>query len=209
MIEPGLAHRLPLARHPGHDMIPPQRPDLLGPKARQQRQGDVSLQPRPPGRGHQGNRLLQGQRLGRPPAELSLRRLDQRRNVAAYQVIPLGLPDRPHQHIVRDLHRPGRQPRRQRPQRCLHVPGGQLRQPDSPQLLTKRLRDRVPVQGHRPGRQAVQANRQPGVQRVTHRVAPSRPQPAFHLLMQVPELIPDLSLGPSGDLVRGYASQRG
>jgi hypothetical protein len=47
VIEPGIQRRNPLTLHSGHDVIPPQRPDLLGPQPRQQRQGDVSLQPRP------------------------------------------------------------------------------------------------------------------------------------------------------------------
>ena len=43
--------------------------------------------------------------------------------------------------------------------------------------------------------------RQPVLERILYGVAPSRPQPAFDLLMEVPELVPDLGLGPPGDLL--------
>ncbi len=200
MIEPGLAHRLPPPAHPGHDMIPAQRPDLLGPQARQQRQGDVRFQPGTLSRSHQRDRLLQRERLRRPPSTLSLRRLDQRRDV--------GLPDRPDQHVVRDLHRPRRHPRRHRRQGDLNIPGGEVGQPDRAQLLVQRLGDRVPVQAHRPRREAIQANSEPVVEGIANRVAPPRPQSALHLLMQIPQLVPDLSLGPPRDLLANTRPSR-
>ncbi len=36
VVEPGLRHRDPLPGNPGHHMVPPQRPGLLGPQPRQQ-----------------------------------------------------------------------------------------------------------------------------------------------------------------------------
>jgi hypothetical protein len=42
---------------------------------------------------------------------------------------------------------------------------------------------------------------QPVLERLTHAVAPPRPQPALHLLRQFPELVPHLGLGPAGDLL--------
>ena len=135
------------------------------------------------------------------PACLPLRRVDQRGDVAPHQVIALCLPDRPDQHVVRDLQRPRRQPRRHRRQRPLHIRSGELRQPDGAKLLVQGLHARAPVQGHGPRRQPVHAMSQPVLERVTHGVAPPRPQPALHLLVQVPELVPDLGLGPAGDLL--------
>lgn len=56
------------------------------------------------------------------------------------------MPDRPDQHVVRDLHRPRRQPRRHRGQRRLHVCRGEFRQLDATELLTKSLGNRhLPV----------------------------------------------------------------
>jgi hypothetical protein len=55
-----------------------------------------------------------GLRLRRPPGTLSLGRLDQHSDIPPHQVITLGLPDRPDQHVVRDLHRPHRRPGRHR-----------------------------------------------------------------------------------------------
>ena len=189
-------------------MVPLQRPRLLRPQPRQQRQHDVRLQPRPPGSGHQRHRLLQGQRLRRSPAQLPLRRLDQRRDIPAHQVVPLSMPDRPHQHVVRDLHRPRRPPRRHRAQRALHMRRGELCQPNRPQLLAQGLGNRVPVQRHGPRRQPIQPVRQPVIQSVTHGVPSARPQACPDLRMQLTKLVPDLGFGPPGDLLANTRTSR-
>ena len=92
--------------------------------------------------------------------------------------------------------------------RSLHIRSGELRQPDSAEFFAKGLHARAPVQGHGPRRQPIHPMSQPVLQRVTHGVAPPRPQPALHLLVQVPQLVPDLGLGPPGDLLADARSGR-
>ena len=42
---------------------------------------------------------------------------------------------------------------------------------------------------------------QPVLKRAAHGVPPPRPQAALHLLVQVPQLVPDLGLSPPADLL--------
>jgi hypothetical protein len=70
---------------------------------------------------------------------MSLRWLHQRRNITGYQVVTLGLSDRPHQHVVRNLHRPRRRPRRQGRQGLLDMRRSEIGQLDSAQFLDQRL----------------------------------------------------------------------
>ena len=146
--------------------------------ARQQRQGDVGLQPGTASRRHQRDRMLQRERPRRPPGPLSPGRLYQRCNTAGYQVVAFGLPDCPDQHVVRSV---PSVPMTETPSPSapLDVPSGQVGQPDGAQLFTRRLADGVPVQGHRPGREAVHATSEPVVERIANREAPFRPQAAF------------------------------
>ena len=146
--------------------------------ARQQRQGDVGLQPGTASRRHQRDRMLQRERPRRPPGPLSPGRLYQRCNTAGHQVVAFGLPDCPDQHVVRSV---PSVPMTETPSPSapLDVPSGQVGQPDGAQLFTRRLADGVPVQGHRPGREAVHATSEPVVERIANREAPFRPQAAF------------------------------
>ena len=147
---------------------------------------------RPLGRRHQRDRLLQGQRLGRPPGPLPLGRLDQRRDVPRHQVVTLGVPDGPDQHVVRDLHRPRRRPRGHRGQRALDSAAVSSRQPDSAELLVQRLHDRAPVQGHGPRRQPVHAMGQPVLQRVAARCSAA----AAAARRRLPCAVPGACRGP-------------
>jgi hypothetical protein len=110
--------------------------------------------------------------------------------------------------VMRDLHRPRRPPRRQVSQRLLHDPRRQRGQLDRPQFLTQRLRNRVPIQGHRRRRQPVQPSRQPVIQSIAHRVMPPRPHPAIDPGMQFAQRVPDLSLGPAHNLLANPRSRR-
>jgi hypothetical protein len=186
----------PTARRPRPPRDPTAAPAPPRSHARQQRQDYVRLQARPLGRRHQRHRLLKGQRLGWPPAPLPLRRLDQRRDVPPHEIISLGVPDRPHQHVVRHLHRPRRDPHGKISQGLLDSSSGQLRQLDRAQLLAERLGDRVAVNGHGCRRQPVQPGLQPVIERVVHGVVSPRPDPVLGLLMELLELLPNLGLGP-------------
>jgi len=76
------------------------RPSLLGPQAGQQGQGDVGLQPGALRSLHERGCLLQRECLRGPPSPLPFGRLDQRGDVASYQVVALGVADRPDQDVV-------------------------------------------------------------------------------------------------------------
>ena len=97
------------------DVVPSQRAGLLRPQARRQQQDHIGMQPmrRPArplirGRAQQLLCLIHRQRLRRPPLVTS-GRADQRGHVPAHQVVGFGMPDGPHQAVVRDLQQPGRQ----------------------------------------------------------------------------------------------------
>jgi hypothetical protein len=82
-----------------------------------------------PGGLKQHLRLPKGQALGRT-ASCSPGRLDDGRYVPADQVADLGVADRPLKAVVQDLEGTGRRPIRQRIQRLLDIPGGELSELD-------------------------------------------------------------------------------
>ena len=184
----------------GDDVIPAQCSRLLGPQPRQQGQDDVRLQPRPLGRSHQRNRLLQCQRLRRPPAHLpfggstsaatfrptrssrSARRIARTSTLCAICTVRVDTRDA----IAVSAS-------------CTSTAVSSVSRtlPSSSRSAFAIVpRYNVTVRADSPSRP-----RQPVLERVPHGVPPPRPQPALHLLMQVPQLVPDLGLGPADDLL--------
>jgi hypothetical protein len=102
----GDGDRLPSGRivYPRHHVVPAERPRFLGPQSCQQGQGDVGLQPGALRSFHQRSRLFQGERPCGAPSLLSFGRLDQRGDVAGYQVVAFGLANCPDQDVVWGLH---------------------------------------------------------------------------------------------------------
>ncbi len=107
--------------------------------------------------------------------------------------------DGPHQAVVRDLQRPGRQLLAQHRQRRPDIRRRQLPQRPGPDPVRQRP-DAVPVQLHRPHRSPRQPMLQPVVHRRPDGVPGRRLQTDVELSMQRPELVPDLLLRLAGDL---------
>jgi len=78
----------------------------------------------------------------------------------ADQIADLGVADGPRQVVAQDLEGTGRQPLRQRIQRLLDIPGGQLPELDVAQRFPQQL-DCVPVKLPGPVRPAAQPASQP------------------------------------------------
>ena len=141
-------------------LLPPDRPGFLGAHAGHQAHNDVGMHQR--GRTPrilQPSVQLQGwprpcgydqrRRLGereRPPATACppLRSVDEPGHVPADLAVGLRVPDRPAQRIMSDLQRPAGQVRRERPQTCLDLPGGEVPQRPLADLLQERGQ-RIPV----------------------------------------------------------------
>ena len=189
-------------------MIPPQRPRLLGPDPGHQQQHHVGMQAVRPGIStasatasgsvDERPRLVESQRLGRSPV-LPSRRPDQGGHIPAHQVVCLGMTDRPHQAVVRDLHGPCRQVTAESCQGRPDVSGRQFPQRGSPQPLHQRL-DSVPVQLDRPRRPARQPVLEPRIHRRLDRVSRRGLHASVQLRVECLELVPDLLLGLAGDL---------
>jgi hypothetical protein len=144
---------------PEVEVVPAQRPCLLGPDPGHQQQHHVCVQPiglsiraaslpfaaKPASRGvDERPCLIHRQRLGRPHLTPG-RRPDQRGHVPADQIVGLGVADRSHQAVVRDLRRTCGQLLTQPRQRRTDIRGRQLAQRPVPEPIRQRP-DTVPVQ---------------------------------------------------------------
>ena len=122
------------------DVIPPQRPRLLGSDAYQEAQDDVGVQAVRACRLDQGNGLTEGERLGRA-TPLAGGGVHERGDIAAHLVVSLGVPHSPREPGMRHGHRPGGAGGRQLFQRRPDGSRRELTQRHCPDDADERLQD--------------------------------------------------------------------
>ncbi len=174
------------------DVIPPQRPRLLGSDAYQEAQDNVGVQTVRPGRPDQGNGLLECERLGRAPP-LADGCVHERGDVAAHLVISLGVPNGPRESGVCHGHRPrsagGRQVLQRRPDGSRR----ELTQRHRPDDADERIQD-FPLGADSLRCPAGKSIGQPVVDRLGHGVGRIRDHAVVQLIVQFRELCPDFAL---------------
>jgi hypothetical protein len=179
------------------DMIPSQRPRLLGPNARLQAQRHVCAQPmllQVVSDLDELASILDRQSLRRPP-NLPLGRIDQGGHVPAHQIARLRMPDRPRKRVMRDRHRRTGLLLRQLRQHLMNIVRGQLPQHSPPDPLSHRF-EHMPILLDRLLRSTIKPGRQPVIKSLPHGVGGGGVDISGDLLTQRPELVPNLGLGP-------------
>jgi hypothetical protein len=115
-------------------VIPAQFPGLLGADADGEAQHDVGVQPRLPGRAEQRKGLVEGQRPAWPSHTAS-GRVNQSGHIPTNEVMRLGVPGRSREGGPGDLQVPGGQPAAERLETGSDIPGRELPERPSPDVL--------------------------------------------------------------------------